>query len=298
MIIENLKFNILPPIFSNEKIFYYLCGFVLFFSVSVAIANIFLALIALGFLCNFKHTKNNLICAVKDLPAELIFPVIFFIGTIFLSVLFSRNFFFSLKIFLDIIVWRMIPLFAVFFYIKKRRQILILTALIFLSIFLNNLACIYQGVTNFNLSAWRFGGFLFVMQHASILAIALPVTTLIFMSATNSVLQFGLLIFFAVSVAALIFNGTRGAWLATFAIEILILIIYFRRQKTKMLLSICCMFLVVFGIFFSSTKLNDRLKSVVSFENKSNCGRILIWQGAVNMFKDYPLTGIGLGRFG
>ena len=275
-----------------------MCGFALFLSVSVAIANIFLALIALGLLCNFKLTKNHLISAVKNLPAEIIFPVIFFIGTIFLSVLFSGHFLYCLKIFLDVIIWRMVPLLAVFVCIKNKRQILILTDLIFISIFFNNLTCICQGLTNFNLPEWRFGGFLFVMQHASILAAAVPVATLFFMSVKNAIWKFGWLIFLAISVAALIFNGTRGAWLATFVTEFFIMVIYFRRQKTKMLLSICCMFLVIFGIFFSSTKLNDRLESVVSFENKSNYGRILIWKGAVNMFKDYPFTGVGLGRFG
>ena len=58
------------------------------------------------------------------------------------------------------------------------------------------------------------------------------------------------------------------------------------------------MIILIAGSFLlTNPKLNDRFLSIFSLEKEGNRTRIHIWQASLNMIKDKPLLGIGLGVF-
>lgn len=91
---------------------------------------------------------------------------------------------------------------------------------------------------------------------------------------------------FVVLSLALIFTSTRGAWIGTFAGVIVILISKFR-WKTLLLIFFLPLVLLIQPV---RKRLYDTL---VNLEP----ARIYMWQKSVEMIKEKPITGYGLGTF-
>lgn len=92
------------------------------------------------------------------------------------------------------------------------------------------------------------------------------------------------------------FNSTRGAWLAVASVILLILIYYILKCNKLAVLSLVV--LIAFGASISSYQpFIKRLASITDANYQSNTERILIWHSAFNMFKDHPITGVGLGQY-
>jgi len=89
-----------------------------------------------------------------------------------------------------------------------------------------------------------------------------------------------------------IYNESRGAWLGFIGASS---IIFWLRSKKCIIVLILLITLV---ISFAPKDIKDRIHSITNVEsNRSNLGRIALWKGAILIFKDYPINGIGLGNF-
>ncbi|MDD5634915.1 MAG: O-antigen ligase family protein [Candidatus Omnitrophica bacterium] len=89
----------------------------------------------------------------------------------------------------------------------------------------------------------------------------------------------------------LIFTYSRGAWSAFFAA--LILLLFFVRNKRIIVLSlsvICCGVLIAFFIPLSHEKIMVLL-------TKKDSGRLAMWKDVLDMARQHPLVGCGVGLF-
>jgi putative inorganic carbon (hco3(-)) transporter len=85
----------------------------------------------------------------------------------------------------------------------------------------------------------------------------------------------------------LLLTLTRQAWLG-FLVGILILIIFWNK---KHLLSLP---LIMIGLLlFSPESVKDRLFSLIDLKDWTLQARFFLWQGGLEIFRDYPLTGCG-----
>jgi O-antigen ligase len=89
---------------------------------------------------------------------------------------------------------------------------------------------------------------------------------------------------------SIIFTNTRGAWLG--AVGGVIFLSIFKNKK----LIFGIIVLVLLSSVFVPSFL-QRASTIPDFNNDSNYERLLMWQSAFNMFKDYPILGAGLGMF-
>src|SRR5690606_3317068 len=98
-------------------------------------------------------------------------------------------------------------------------------------------------------------------------------------------------------LVALVLTTSRGSWIG-FAVSVVLFISFLTFRKMREMRSIRWALVTVLAIVTvaslfvaSSPSLRDRFVS--SFSLERNADRLLIWQAAIEMIKDRPLTGVG-----
>lgn len=103
----------------------------------------------------------------------------------------------------------------------------------------------------------------------------------------------------AVLIAAIFLTGSYTAWISIFAA----LALYFYLIKPKLISrnQKIIPLLLLIGVFFAFVFLesdSEKWQSLVTFSERSSlASRIMIWKTAAKILYDYPLSGIGIGRF-
>lgn len=166
-------------------------------------------------------------------------------------------------------------------------------SLILISIFLNLIYAYYQYFNGVS----RIHGNLFVMEFAGLLSF---LVIFCFIYLWNPVYskknKYFVGILFSISVIAIVLTGTRGVWVS---LTSSIFILLFLLKRKKMYKYILIFFLIVLMIFLILPNYySNRLISIFDFKNNnSNLTRINLWRGAILIFKNNPVNGIGLNNF-
>ena len=258
--------------------------------VSIAAGNVALGLATLFFL--LYAYKNKL-----EIPCEQLgyFVVIgLFVGSLLISALFSGDLKLGLKTWADMRIWRMMPFLIIVLSIKEAWQAKRILFASMVGVAIGICCLIYQGMSGDHRAAGFFGH---PMTFAGYLSMYLPVFLICFLDGK----VFGKynwlsgVAFFA-GCAALIFNGTRGAWLAVLPVIIFIMFYYISRKSTAAI--ICLVLVACIGVGLTQHRpFMRRVRSITSTRYQSNTERLLIWQSAYKMFKDHPVLGVGLGQY-
>lgn len=223
----------------------------------------------------------------------LIKAVAAFLGAMILSGLFGYHPIVSLEA-LWSTFYRMVPLILVITFIKDERKISILLTTLAISILVSDIYAIWQGVHgNFRAKAFSnymiFGGCLLQM---------IPLLLTLSLHNYNRYLgnrKFFLLVCI-ISIIALGYNGTRGAWLAVAAAILTYTCLNLARNRRIFIVLLILTLLV--GIFAVNIPvIKDKFLSITDLNNQSNAERLLLWQSALQMFNDHKLFGIGSGNF-
>jgi O-antigen ligase len=92
------------------------------------------------------------------------------------------------------------------------------------------------------------------------------------------------------SSLGVLFSFTRGVWLASaFGLVAMLYLL----NKRWMLISIGIGAVVIAGLFVVSPQFKERLSTAVDMNHRHHDERKLVWKTNLEMFKDYPLLGIG-----
>jgi O-antigen ligase len=93
-------------------------------------------------------------------------------------------------------------------------------------------------------------------------------------------------------IVTLILNKSRGAWLGFAGGSFMT----FWLHKKK-LIPIFLIALIII-VLLAPAAIQDRIMSITDIENnRSNLGRIALWKGALLMFEDNPVKGVGINNF-
>ena len=256
-------------------------------SFSLGIINISLSLVLITTLVDrimnldFKKYNSKLL-------------VLFFVFS--LGILFS--FFDSINIkrsidYIDILIYPLLIIFMITYNSFSIKKIKYFTLLINLSILINIIYGLYQ----YSVGVRRIEGNVFVMEFAT-LASFFSIFIIVYFINTKIDLKykFGLFILFILTVLSIIFSGTRGIWIA-FPIVILILILLTKKEFMVYFM----IFVILVSLFFYFFLPDYYTKRVISIfdltNNRSNATRILLWKGALLIFRDNPINGVGLNNF-
>lgn len=285
--------------FSFDK---YLLGSLCLFGtasfVSIAGANVFLGLSALLFLIVLFKNKG----AYISWDEEGYFKVIaIFAGALFVSTLCSANIGYGLKIWADFFLWRFMPFLIILFLFAVKDKVNKLLISVFCGYFISCLYAIYQGVFvyKFNVAESRAASFVgHPMTLAGWLCILLPVLLVfIFRKDISKKLHLACCALFVIGCIALVFNSTRGAWLAL-AIALPLISLPFILKSKKIFMGFASIVVILGLILANSSSFIKRVDSISDTKNVwSNVSRLIIWDTAYGIFKDHPVLGTGLGSF-
>lgn len=257
--------------------------------ISIAAGNILLGTATLFFFIILYKKEINISKNIK----KYYYVIVFFILTMFLSALFSGDIVYGLRRWADMWVWRLMPFVIITCCVKKEDILKILKASC-LGISIGILCLIYQGVSGDGRAAGFFGH---PMTFAGYLCMYLPLFLLGYFENLFGVkYKYVSGIMFLAGLAALIFNGTRGAWIAVAMTAGILLLYYMVRNKRNfivgiILVAVCC------GILVNNSAFMHRMSTITNNKYQSNSERLLMWNSAWNMFKDHPVLGVGLGQY-
>jgi putative inorganic carbon (HCO3(-)) transporter len=142
--------------------------------------------------------------------------------------------------------------------------------------------------------------FLIPNSLAGFLAAVLPVTVALLLTATSRAASGGLLALVVLQAAALAATGSRGGWLAAGAgLTIsLVLMGWRKRMGRSLLIGGLALGICVLAIDRHYPDLLRPRAASMTHLLTAEPLRYLVWQGAVEMIEERPLTGWGIGAFG
>ena len=272
--------------------FYLLCGFALFSNISIAIANIFLGSLTALLLFRLWRKHDDWQNALPD--GRVGMALLILMGTVVLCSCFSNDVSHSLRVFGDYYGYRMVAFYAVLLMMREKRQLALIGVFVAASFMINDLVIIFQGLVQ---GEMRAGGFSFSMSVGAFISMLLPVLLLLLVSGRlDERYRIAAAVTLVIACMALLFNGTRGAWIAI-PIDTLICASFLVRNKKKLLCGTLAAAVVFAGIFALSPALSSHLASIGDTKMQSNSERFLLWTSAAHMFRDHPVLGIGYAGF-
>lgn len=259
--------------------------------ISIAAGNIFLGVLTLCFFIDIYRRQVKFNYAYKG----YFIAIGLFVITMLISVVFSGDITYGLKCWADMWIWRFMPFVVVIFllnnYISAKK--VMLTG--FAGITVTSVYAVYQGLSGMSRANGFYGH---PMTLGGWLCIFLPLLLIEFFERKLLGKYYWLAgLAFCICSAGLVFNATRGAWLAVSAVCAVLLLYYMFKSKRNLAVSI--IFIVLIStVLVNNPKFMYRLDTIDDFNKyQSNTERILIWQSAWNMFKDHPVFGVGLGQY-
>lgn len=260
--------------------------------VSIAAGNAVLGLATLFFVVYvFKH-RELLRTAADFRPYYVVLAC--FLLTMLVSALGSGAVGKGLRVWADLWVWRLMPFVIITLTIRKAVTAKRILAIACLGITLGACCLIYQGLGGAHRAAGFFGH---PMTFAGYFCIYLPVLLICFLEREIfGRWRWAAGLAFFLGLAGLLFNGTRGAWLALAPLLLVVLCYYIYRKNV---LAIACLaVLLCCGVGLRHYEpFMQRLATITDSRFQSNTERLLIWGSAYKMFRDHPVLGVGLGQY-
>lgn len=271
----------------DKMIFFSLCGYALMSCVSLAGINVFIGLTAI----------ISIIRAVIQYPTiklskRFLNPIAVFFVTMFFMTLISSDFYASVDRFW-MYIYRMIPFIATLVFIKDKQQLMTLLALMIVSLTIADVYAVWQGMHG-DYRAKAFGKN--AMDLGGILVQWVPILLIMTIDGHWRTYRKYVVIALILACAAVLFNGTRGTWVALALIMPMATFMYHNNKK-KITVYVLLAIMAVGFIMYNVPELNTRMATVTDKSFRSNSERILLWNSAWQMFCDYPLAGVGLGTY-
>lgn len=155
------------------------------------------------------------------------------------------------------------------------------------------ISLVYGLYQHYFLGLSRVNAFMTPLDYGNLLAIILTFAIIYLLWGNfNYKKKAGILFLALISGMNLVFTQTRGAWLAFIAGIISLFWI-----KNKKLIYIVIVILIMLVLILPTVYKQRFISSFNLTDNKSNLGRIALWKGAILMFKDNLLNGVGFGNF-
>ena len=253
--------------------------------ISLAAGNVTLGIATLCFLI-FAFRNRDALTVDKTYYRA----VGFFLATMLLSALFCGHVGQGLKVWSDFWVWRLMPFFIVTLAVKAEgaKRILIAASL-GLAISMG-----YAIVEGFGGEGRASGFYGHPMTLAGWLCLYVPLFLVALFERSLSLrLRQGAGALFAIALVALLFNGTRGAWVAIAGVVSLI-VLYYLFQRRKLAVWVAALLLMASVGLTYYEPFMQRLDTINAAQNTE---RFLMWESAYHMFEDHPVLGVGLSQY-
>ena len=190
---------------------------------------------------------------------------------------------------------RFLPLIFAMTFVKDKSQLRGVLIATLISSLINDAAGIYQ---YFVKGEDRALGLVYsptFFASSMLMQIPVMIFTAIEFSETKF-LRYGAIFTAALSLLCLGLSMTRGAWLA-FTVTIFAFAMFEKKYRVLTAKLFAAVFVIFLIVLATSPKLQDRIGTLTDINFQSNTERILMWKSSIEIFKDYPIHGIGQKMF-
>ena len=279
----------------DSWIYYALCGFALSLFSTVAGASIFLGLSITLFAVRIVLRRSDLWEPFK-MYRRFVYAYGLFVSAMLVSALLSGDIRQGVGLVVSRQGYYVMPCVIVMAIVRDKDKLIVLAKLVLLSLLANNICLLWKAWRFYGTQSLRIDGLVGFMALAAVYSVAIPI---LYLGAAYFKGRWRWICFVSglSCIAANLFTGTRSGWLTCAAVLVLVAVMY-TKSKGKLLAGMLVAVVCMVGIFAASPHLSERIRTIANPEKETSVTeRFSMWCSAVNMWKDYPMLGIGIGQY-
>ena len=212
------------------------------------------------------------------------------------SAVLTNNIAVGLPEFINVWLWRIPVFFVIALCIRDKKTLFTMLAVFFVDFGIDNLVAFYQHVSGMTDRGWGFGSS--VLTIAGLMVMLGPIFCVILLdSAFPNYVKVSALWALGCVGFGMYGNQSRGSWLFSMIMVPIVSLPYILKRFGCVVAVLVVLGGVVWG-FSTQPQYVARFESITNTTTDgSNLGRFDVWTSSINMFKDHPVTGVGIGQW-
>ena len=212
------------------------------------------------------------------------------------SAVLTNNIAVGLPEFINVWLWRIPVFFVIALCIRDKKTLFTMLAVFFVDFGIDNLVAFYQHVSGMTDRGWGFGSS--VLTIAGLMVMLGPIFCVILLdSAFPNYVKASALWALGCVGFGMYGNQSRGSWLFNMIMVPIVSLPYILKRFGCVVAVLVVLGGVVWG-FSTQPQYVARFESITNTTTDgSNLGRFDVWTSSINMFKDHPVTGVGIGQW-
>lgn len=265
-----------------------------FTRLSMAAGQVFYVIaILLSIIYIWKHRHNLYVPSyVKKYSKSLIVMLLLLLPS---SVL-TNNISVGLPEFINVWLWRIPVFFIIALCIRNKKTLFTMLAVFFVDFGIDNLVAFYQHFSGMTARGWGFGSSVLTISGLMVMLVHIFCVILLDKEFPNYVKAAALWALGCVGFG-MYGNQSRGSWLFNMIMVPIVSLPYVMKRFIHVVAVLAALGGVIWG-FSTQPQYVARFESITNTTTDgSNLGRFEVWTSSINMFKDYPAIGVGIGQW-
>lgn len=267
---------------------------VCFTRLSMAAGQVFYGIaILLSIIYIWKHRRDLYVPSyVKKYSKSLIVMLLLLLP----SAILTNNIAVGLPEFINVWLWRIPVFFIISLCIRDKKTLYTMLAVFFVDFGIDNLVAFYQYYSGMAVRGWGFGSS--VLTIAGIMVMLVPIFCVILLDkAFPTYVKAAALWALGCVGFGMYGNQSRGSWLFNMIMVPIVSLPYVMKRFIHVVAVLAALGGVIWG-FSTQPQYVARFESITNTTTDgSNLGRFEVWTSSINMFKDYPAIGVGIGQW-
>ena len=212
------------------------------------------------------------------------------------SAVLTNNIAVGLPEFINVWLWRIPVFFVIALCIRDKKILFTMLTVFFVDFGIDNLVAFYQHFSGMTDRGWGFGSS--VLTISGLMVMLVPIFCVILLdSAFPSYVKASALWALGCVGFGMYGNQSRGSWLFNMIMVPIVSLPYLIKRFVYVIAVLATLGGVVWG-FSTQPHYVARFESITNTTTDgSNLGRFDVWTSSINMFKDHPVTGVGIGQW-
>lgn len=265
-----------------------------FTRLSMAAGQVFYVItILLSIIYIWKHRHNLYVPSyVKKYSKSLIVMLLLLLP----SAVLTNNISIGLPEFINVWLWRIPVFFIIALCIRNKKTLFTMLAVFFVDFGIDNLVAFYQYFSGMTDRGWGFGSSVLTISGLMVMLVPIFCVILLDKEFPNYVKAAALWALGCVGFG-MYGNQSRGSWLFNMIMVPIVSLPYVMKRFIHVVAVLAVLGGVIWG-FSTQPQYVARFESITNTTTDgSNLGRFEVWTSAINMFKDYPAIGVGIGQW-
>lgn len=294
LLIEGIFLGILSKLRLESWIAIMVTLMVCFTRLSMAAGQFFYGIAILLSIIYIWKNKNELYVPayIKKYSKSLIVMLLLLLP----SAVLTNNISVGLPEFINVWLWRIPVFFIIALCLRNKKTLFTMLAVFFVDFGIDNLVAFYQHFSGMTARGWGFGSSVLTISGLMVMLVPIFCVILLDKEFPNYVKAAALWALGCVGFG-MYGNQSRGSWLFNMIMVPIVSLPYVMKRFIHVVAVLAALGGVIWG-FSTQPQYVARFESITNTTTDgSNLGRFEVWTSSINMFKDYPAIGVGIGQW-